>query len=50
MVATYNYGSVYMTIMWLCFIRVSSVIEELLPFECRNFSHFFRPKPYHGDE
>ena len=31
--------------MHMKFLRVSSVIEELLPFNCQNFNDFFHPQP-----
>ena len=37
----YNHSEV----MHVKFIRVSSVIAELLPFDCLNFNYFFHPQP-----
>ena len=43
----------YMTIVLLCtlsLIRVSLVIDELLPFDCLNFNNFFVPQPKIGNK
>ena len=42
----------YMAIVRLCarsFNGLSSVIAELLPFDCLNFNDFFRPQPELGN-
>ena len=33
-------------VMRVKFLGVSSVIAELLPFDCQKFNDFFRPHPY----
>ena len=41
-------ATIYMIMVWLCmlsFTRVSSVIEELLPFDCLNFNDILLPQP-----
>ena len=42
----FDYGEV----MHLKFIVVLSVIEELLPFDCHDFSDCFRPQPRLGNQ
>ena len=37
--------NIYDHVVVMHVIRVSSVIEEVLPFDCQNFNDFFRPQP-----